>query len=93
MLNPKSTDTPNEIQHLIIKQLKQISAKCEQNDLQYKTQMQFSFSASTSDEITFPSHDKTTTTVRITIHNKCNKCEKSENEHINESKLLIQKNK
>lgn len=55
--------------------------------------MQFSFSASTSDEITFPSRDKTTTTVRRTIHNKCNKCDKSENEHINESKLLIQENK
>lgn len=30
-----STDTPNETKHLI-KQLNQISAKCEQKQLQYK---------------------------------------------------------
>lgn len=47
-----STDTPNEIKHLI-KQLNQISAQCEQKQLQYKNQMHFSSSASISDELHF----------------------------------------
>lgn len=40
--------------------------------------------------VTFPSYDKTTTTVRITIHNKCNKYNKSEmNTEMNKNHLLI----
>lgn len=47
-----STDTLNEIKHLI-KQLNQISAQCEQNNYSTKNQMHFSSSASTSDELHF----------------------------------------
>lgn len=54
-----------------------------------KTKCIFSSSASISDELHFPSYDKTTTTVRITIHNKCNRYSKSENEHRNEQNQLL----
>lgn len=47
-----STNTLNEIKHLI-EQLNQISAQCEQNDYSTKNQMQFSSSASISDELPF----------------------------------------
>lgn len=46
-----STDTPNEIKHLI-KQLNQISAQCEQNNYSTKTKCIF-LSASISDELHF----------------------------------------
>lgn len=76
-----STDTWNETKHLIEQTQSKKAPNVNETITVLKNKEQlhfFSSSASISDEIDLLLMKKTTTTIRITIHNECNKYDKSE---------------